>query len=224
MGRRLLPAGWSVKDDPSSTPAGFAGARPIDREGVRARSIELVEDGYVRDLLMTRVPRLDREATTGHARGPVGSAPSARMTWWEVTPAKGLSARAFDRKVAAARKAARADAVLVVRRMEGGWDGDLPDVLDASWRFPDGSEAPAVALRFEGVDRRTLRQVAAATAAVTVRPYLGSNRPGGYAPATRGVPMGVIAPRAVLVEDLEVVFGGDVAEPELLPSVTLAAP
>ena len=81
-----------------------------------------------------------------------------------------------------------------------------------------------MARRFEGVDRRTLRQVAAATAAVTVRPYLGSNRPGGYAPATRGVPMGVIAPRAVLVEDLEVVFGGDVAEPELLPSVTLAAP
>jgi hypothetical protein len=33
--------------------------------------------------------------------------------------------------------------------------------------------------------------------------------------------MGVVAPRAVLVDDLEVVFGGAQAQPELLPVVAL---
>ncbi len=221
IGRRLLPAGWSVIDDPGKTPPGMAGARPIDREGVRARRTELVVDGYVSDLLMTRVPRIDRTGSTGHAFGSVGLAPSARMTWWEVRPGKGLSAPAFARKVAAARKAARVEAVLVVQRLSEGWDGDLPDVLSAVWRFPDGTEVPAVGLEFEGVDRRTLRAVAAATAAVTVRPYLGPPRAGGRSPATRGLPMGVVAPRAVLVDDLEVVFGGAQAQPELLPVVAL---
>ncbi|MCO4772772.1 MAG: hypothetical protein KDA24_22260, partial [Deltaproteobacteria bacterium] len=222
IGRRLLPEGWSVSDDPASTPEGFAGALPIDREGVPGRAVDLVEDGYVRELLMTRVPRVDRSGSTGHGRGSVGLAPAARMTWWEVAPKRGLSGKAFERKVSAARKAADVDAVLVVRRLDSGWDGDLPDVLDAVWRFPDGTEAPAVALQFDGIDRRTLRQIAAATSAVTVRPYLGPMRAGGHSPATRGLPMGVVAPRAVLVEDLELVFGGDVAEPELLPVVTLA--
>jgi len=221
LGRRLLPSGWTVVDDPAGTPEGFAGARLIDREGVRGGRVELVDDGYVTELLMTRVPRLDRQVSTGHARGSVSLAPSARMTWWEVAPKRGLSAKAFDRKVAAARKAARVDGVLVVRRLGPGWDGDLPNVVDAVWRFADGTEVPAVALGFEGVDRRTLRQIAAATAAVTVHPYLGPGRAGGYAPATRGVPQGVVAPRAVLVEDMEVAFNADMAEPELLLPVEL---
>ena len=42
-----------------------------------------------------------------------------------------------------------------------------------------------------------------------------------YPPSTRGVPMGLVAPRAVLVEDLEVVFGGEVVQPDLLPMVEL---
>lgn len=221
IGRRLLPSGWTVTDDPTSTPAGMAGARPIDREGVLGKQVQLVDNGYVSDLVMTRVPRTDRATSTGHGRGSVGLSPSARLSWWEVRANKGLSAKAFERKVSAARKAAQVQGVLVVRRLAAGWDGDLPDVLDAVWRFADGSEVVAVGLEFEGVDRRTLRQVAAATAAVTVRPYLGPSRAGGRSPSTRGVPMGLVAPRAVLVEDLEVVFGGEVVQPDLLPMVEL---
>ena len=221
LGRRLLPAGWTVTDDPTATPPGMAGARPIDREGVIGKRVELVEDGIVSDLVMTRVPRTDRTASTGHGRGSVGLSPSARMSWWEVRARKGLSERAFERKVIAARKSAQVQGVLVVRRLASGWDGDLPDVLDAVWRFADGTEVAAVGLEFEGVDRRTLRQIAASTSSVVVRPYLGPSRAGGRSPLTRGVPMGLVAPRAVLVEDLELVFGGAVEQPELLPMVEL---
>lgn len=221
LGRRLLPAGWTVVDDPSSTPDGLPGARPVDREGVAGREVTLVEDGYVSDLVMTRVPRKDRQESTGHARGGISSPPSARLTWWSVTPKRGLPGRVFDRKVVQARKAARADGVLVVRRLDGGWGGDLPDVLSAVWRLPDGTEIPAVGLAFENIDRRTLRQVGAASAERVVRPYLGPSRPIGLAPATRGIPLGVVAPRRILVEDLEVVFGGTTEEPTLLPPVAL---
>ena len=138
-----------------------------------------------------------------------------------MAPKRGLPGRAFDRKVVQARKAARADGVLVVRRLDGGWGGDLPDVLSGVWRLPDGTEIPAVGLAFENIDRRTLRQVGAASAERVVRPYLGPSRPIGLAPATRGIPLGVVAPRRILVEDLEVVFGGTTEEPTLLPPVAL---
>ena len=219
IGRRVLPSGWTVVDDPTNRPA----APIYDREGVKARKVSLVEDGHVVDLLMTRVPRAGLSGSNGHGRGTLRGPAEARFTTWTVSPRRGLSPRAFDRKVVAARKAAQADRVLVVRRFANGWDGTLPEVLSAVWVAADGQETPAVGLEIEEVDRRTLRQVIAASSAVEIRPYLGSTRATGMAPSTRGVPMGILAPHKVLVDDLEVAFAGNGGEPELLPLVELSA-
>jgi hypothetical protein len=59
LGRRLLPAGWSIVDDPTRPLPGLPGGFDHDREGVPAERVELVSDGYVRDLVMSRVPRHD---------------------------------------------------------------------------------------------------------------------------------------------------------------------
>ena len=220
VGRRVLPAGWSVVDMPGALRVGH---RTYDREGVASRSVQLVEDGHVADLLMTRVPRGDRSGSTGHGRGGLRGPAEARFTAWTVAPKRGLSTKAFDRKVVAARKAARTEGVLVVRRFARGWDGMLPAILDASWLLPDGTMFPAVALEIDDVDRRTLRQVVAASATLATRPYLGATRANGMAPSTRGVPMSITAPERVLVEDLDVTFAGEGGEPELLPLVELTA-
>lgn len=216
IGRRLLPSGWTVVDDPSELDD-----RRYDREGVPRQTVALVEDGYVVDLLRTRVPRADREPSNGHGRGGLRSVAEARFTSWSIRPKRGLPAGAMDRKIAAARKAARTDRVLVVKRFAAGWDGTLPQVLDAVWRDAEGNETPAVGLEFENVDRRLLRQIVAATDMVRQRTYLGPTRALGMAPATRGVPIEISAPARVLVEDLEVAFAGEGGEPELLPLVEL---
>ncbi len=219
IGRRVLPPGWTVVDEPSNRPS----APIYDREGVKARKVALVEDGHVVDLLMTRVPRAGLSGSNGHGRGTLRGPAEARFTTWTVSPRRGLAATGFERKVVAARKAARADRVLVVRRFANGWDGTLPEVLSAVWVSADGQETPAVGLEIEEVDRRTLRQVIAASSAVVIRPYLGATRAMGMAPSTRGVPMGILAPHKVLVDDLEVAFAGTGGEPELLPLVELSA-
>jgi hypothetical protein len=67
IGRRLLPEGWSIVDDPAGHPDA-AGGYALDFEGVPAQRVELVEDGVVRTVLMSRVPREDLVGSNGHGR------------------------------------------------------------------------------------------------------------------------------------------------------------
>ena len=218
IGRRVLPPGWSVQDTPADL-----GVR-YDREGVRGQAVPLVEDGYVVDLLRSRVPRADGMPSNGHARGSLRGPAEARFTAWSVRSAQGLSVRRLDRRIASAMKAARADRILVVRRFGLGWDGELPEVLDAVWRDGAGNDTPAVGLEFEGVDRRLLRQIVAASDMIGTRRYLAPTRAMGMAPSTRGVPMQITAPMRILVEDLEASFAAQGGEPELLPILELTSP
>ena len=67
MGRRLLPLGWSVNDLTLSE-KDQVGHYQYDFEGTPVKDVTLVEDGVVRDLLMTRVPREGFTESTGHGR------------------------------------------------------------------------------------------------------------------------------------------------------------
>jgi len=217
IGRRLLPDGWSVVDDPTRTPDGLAAMGPYDREGVLGRAVQLVEDGYVRDFLMTRVPRDLDSRSNGHARGTVTGGWVARPTVWRVQPQKSLSAGAFDRAVRRARERGRQERLLVVRRLRSDRIGRLPTPSFAVWRYPDGREEPVELLEFQNVDRRTLRSVVAAGAGEFVLPYLAPWDPGGYPGGERGLPTVLTAPRRLLVEDLELVFPGASEKPHAYP-------
>ena len=208
LGRRVLPGGWSVTDDPTSVPDGLAGGYEYDREGVAGRAVQVVDDGYVRDLLMTRVPRRDKVGSNGHARGGIQAEWSSRLSSWTVRPARMLPTGRFERTVQQLRRAADQPAVLVVRRLEQGWEGDLPMPTDAVWRFPDGSEQPVLTLEFQGVDRRTLRAIEAASGGMQVMPYLAPFSPWSRAPTTAGIPMVVTAPERVVIAEMEAVFPG----------------
>ena len=56
VGRRLLPEGWDVIDDPISNPS-LDGSYIYDDQGVVAQKVHVVENGVVKNLLMTRIPR-----------------------------------------------------------------------------------------------------------------------------------------------------------------------
>jgi hypothetical protein len=213
IGRKLLPDGWSVVDEPGSARAGEGSGYVLDREGVPGRRVELVQDGYVRDLLMTRVPRDTPTASTGHARGLVQSDWDARMSTWTVTAARNLPASRFDKELKRAWSAGGQDRVLVVRRLARGKDGSLPRPTDAVWRYGDGREEPALAVQFQETGRRTLRDIAAAGGGTLRHAYLAGWKTKDKAGRERGIPTTVEAPARLLVLNLEAVFPGPQKKP-----------
>ncbi|HCP47143.1 MAG TPA: hypothetical protein DIU15_13960 [Deltaproteobacteria bacterium] len=217
LGRRLLPTGWSVMDNPMSAPAGVAGGFLYDQEGVPSRAVHLVDSGRVIDMVMSRVPRADLTQSNGHARGPLHNGLAGRLSLWQVTPNRNLSARAFEARASRLRRASGADRVLVVRRMQRGVEGSLPSPNAAVWRYADGREEPVLALEFLNSDRRNLRDIVAAGGGKQSHAYLGPLRPGGTPGLSSGLPMLVTAPRMLLVDGIEAVFPGADLEPHVLP-------
>lgn len=175
IGRRLLPEGWTVWDDPTALP-GEAGSYAVDFEGVPAQHVDLVVDGVVRDLLMSRIPRADRAQSNGHGRALGVDRRGALPGLISVGPRKELSARALARKaITLARQAGAPYAVVIshmlapslVNAFEVSFSGDGPlsglTPPTVAWRlYPDGRREAVRGLSFVGVDRRVLRDIVAA--------------------------------------------------------------
>jgi hypothetical protein len=215
LGRKLFPDGWSVVDDPGSAKPGQPGGFEYDLEGVAAEAVTLVDDGWVRGFVMSRVPRKGVLRSNGHARGAVHSNWEGRLSLWTVRPPKALSAKRFAREVDKARLASAQERILVVRRMGRSSEGTLPRPTDAVWRASDGTETPAASLMFQGVDRATLRDLGAAWGSQE-RAYLAPLAAGRRAGPDGGLPMVVRAPQGLLVQNIEVVFPGPDDKPRVL--------
>jgi hypothetical protein len=222
LNRRVLPDDWEVVDDPRADlddPACFA----FDLEGTPSQRVALVEDGIVRTLLMSRVPRKGIPGgSNGHARGPVGTRAAGRVSHLQVSPKRHLTRRRLLRHAFEIAEAYDHDYVMVVRRFqddlvraedrtdsgafsfleEGG--RRLPVPLALYRVYTNGREEPLRGAAFASVDRWVLREISAAGPQVEGR-YLAPFAPGGqsYAPLV-GLPTTLSVPE-VLVEELELV-------------------
>jgi TldD protein len=216
LGRRLLPAGWSVVDD-ATTDKGL-GAYASDQEGVAPRRVDLVKDGVVQDVLMSRIPSTDRAASTGHGRSLGNDRLAAMPAVVTVTPPKEVSDRRLRKTALHLAAQTGRDYVLVIRRIEppvlsGDLDvaftgeGPLPGLTDpyeAYRLYADGREEPVRALRFLGVDRRLLKDIALAGEGSGPLDTLdGPPGPGRYhVGPTGGVPVTWDVP-SILVTEVE---------------------
>jgi hypothetical protein len=218
IGRRVLPMGWTVTDDPRSVPE-HPGSFQYDAEGTASEAIALVEDGIARTLAMSRVPRRGLTETNGHGRSHVGRRASGRLSLTTVEPDRKRSETAVYK---AAQKLARAygrDWIFVVRRLqepavlglsdEGRFeDSDqavvLPPPVAIVRRYADGREEPLRGAAFAGVHRWVLRDIVAA-GPVGHSDYMAPAS-GGYAGLgpTEGMPSRMTAPD-VLVGEMELV-------------------
>jgi len=71
VGTRVLPAGATLLDNPSATDykgALLVGGYTIDQEGVPGEKVTLVDEGKLKNLLMSRRPGPDFEKSNGHGR------------------------------------------------------------------------------------------------------------------------------------------------------------
>ena len=172
MGRRLLPFGWSVVDDATMDPQ-LNGSYAYDAQGVAPKRVELVEDGVVKDLLMTRIPRAEFTESTGHARASGGDRYVAFPSVVTVKPKRHTNERKLFKKGVQLAKQTGNDYVLVIKYLEPlalsedfevAFTGDeqlsgLTTPSRVVRRYADGREEPVRGLKFVGVDRRVLKDI-----------------------------------------------------------------
>ncbi len=223
VGRRLLPAGWSIVDDPT---ADAVGAYRYDMDGVAAQRVVLVEDGVVRRVLQSRIPASPDGGSTGHGRSLGSERREAQPSIVQVMPRRSRSLGALQRKGLRMAEQAGAEGLLVVRLLEPPamsedfevfFTGDAPPAgltmpYEALILHPDGTEEPVRGLRFSGVDRRALRDIVLSG---ETGEYVGvlDGRPGParyHIGAVGGMPGAWAAP-PILVSEMELVgnHGGD---------------
>ncbi len=173
VGRRLMPAGWTVVDDPTA-PA--AGRYVLDQEGVPGQQVVLVEDGVVRRVLNSRIPAKGAQASTGHGRSMGTERREALPSNVRVSAKRARSERVLRRKGLRMAAQTQNEGLLVIRRIEPpamsedmditfmgeGPGAGLTRPYEAYLLMPDGSEQPVRGLQFSGVDRRALRDVVVA--------------------------------------------------------------
>ena len=233
VGRRALPAGWSAVDDPESDPDHVASFQ-FDAEGTPARPVELIEDGIVRSLLMSRIPSKGLRASNGHARGWPGRRLCGRTSKLTLTPHKRLSSKKMIKLALQLSRSYGNDHVLVVRRLEeppvravgasffssrrkSGAGPQLPPPVCVVRVYSDGREEIVRGAAFAGVHRWVLRDIAAAGAQVEKTWFAPSDPGGSRSTPSNGIPTFVSAPE-VLVGEMELVpLSGDPNDRPVIP-------
>jgi TldD protein len=82
VGQEVLPKFLSVIDDPTTQEIGgvkLAGAYAYDNEGEPSRRVDVIQDGVLKNFLMSRMPVKDFGNSNGHGRNQPGLMPTGRQ-------------------------------------------------------------------------------------------------------------------------------------------------
>ena len=102
IGEQVLPAGFDVVFDPTRSRfqgRSLWGAYEYDDEGVRARSVSVVDKGTLKDFLMSRTPIQGHPVSNGHGRAQAGALPVARQSNMFITVDTPLSEDALHERL-----------------------------------------------------------------------------------------------------------------------------
>jgi hypothetical protein len=223
IGARVLPDSFDVIDDPTQTEwrgRKLFGHYEADREGVAPAPLRLVEKGVLKGYLLTRQPVRGFEGSNGRARlpGNYGAAtpgfgnlfvnaaetvPVAELKkkLIELCQARGKPYGIIVRKMDFPSVASLDEARRLLQGGQGGRPISLPLLVYKV--FPDGREELVRALRFRGLNARSLKDILAAGNDTAVFEFMDNPAPfalvGGAGFSTEAA---VIAP-SILVDDLE---------------------
>jgi hypothetical protein len=223
MGSRILPDFIDVVDDPTQKEwrgRPLFGSYEVDREGVVAQPLRLVEKGVLKNYLLTRQPVHGFSGSNGRARlpGSFGASTPAISNVFvsasETSPAADMKKKLID--LCQTRNKPYG---IVVRKMDfpSGSIDDARRLLAASPGssrpvsapilvykvFPDGHEELVRGLRFRGFNGKSLKDIMAVGDESVTLEYMENGAPfavmgtGGYTAEAS-----VVAP-SVLIDDLE---------------------
>lgn len=239
MGSRILPDFLTVVDDPTQKEwrgRPLFGSYDVDREGVAAKPLTLVEKGVLKNYLLTRQPVKGYHESNGRARlpGSFGAATPTLSNLFvsasETTPVGDLKKRLLDlcqqrgkpygiivRKMDFPSSAAPDEYRRIA--MAAGGNGRAVSIPILAYKvFPDGREELIRGVRFRGFAGKSLKDIVAAGDDQVTFEYMENGAPmailvgGGFT-----AEVSVIAP-SIIVDDLEL-HPADEEQPKL-PIVT----
>jgi TldD protein len=247
IGARVLPASVTVVDDPGAkefhgTP--LLGAYAVDDEGVRAQKITLVENGTLKNELMSRRPGPDFDQSNGHGRAAFLSDARPTMSNLFFTSKETVSPADLKKKFLDSCREQKLAYCIVVREMDnptisllhqddfqallasyggGAGTGDrLPLVVYRVYP-EDGREEIIRGARVIGLNSRAIRNIAGIGNDDFVYNYMQSQingfagtALGAFGSAQNGLPASIVAP-SLLFEEVEV--RGARGEPKRLPLI-----
>jgi TldD protein len=247
IGARVLPTSVSLIDDPSAkdykgTP--LIGGYSVDDEGVKAEKVDVVENGTLKEMLMSRRPGNDSNTSNGHGRSALLTDAKPTMSNLFFKATETMSAADLKKKFLDECKAEKLPYCIIVREMDnpslsllhqdefsellasyggGAGTGDRLPLLVYKIYPEDGREEMIRGARIVGVTTRSLRNLAGIGNDDYVYNYMQSQIAGfsgtalgafGAASGNGGLPASMVAP-SLLFEELEV--RGARGEPKRLP-------
>lgn len=187
---RVLPAFLSIVDDPTLKDFeghSLVGSYDIDNEGVKAQSVNVVENGMLDNYLLGREPVRDFPFSNGHGRAAPGSFPSPSLGVLLLKSSEAQAPDALRKKII---EMISAQGMPYAYRVETLGPGNSPRLLYRV--YADGHEQLVRGAVFNELDVRALRSDLIAVG----NDPLVSNRTGG-------VPTTIISP-SLLFDELEV--------------------
>ncbi len=234
VGTRVLPTNVSLIDDPSARDfkgQPLIGGYQVDDEGVRAQKVEIVQNGILRNLLMSRRPGPDFSQSNGHARSALLSDPSPMSSNLFFQSTDAVSATELRKKFLQLCKEDGHEWCIEVKRMDnpalasqrqedfseaiaglasGISSGDRLPLLVYRVYVSDGHEELARGERMTGVNLRLLRNISGIGDDSAVFNYMQNAAPGfagtalgAFGNAQGGLPSSLVAP-SLLLEEAEV--------------------
>lgn len=247
LGTRVLPASATLVDD--ATAKEFQG-RPllggydVDEEGVPAQRVTLVENGILRNQLMSRRPGPDFDRSNGHGRSAFLGEPRPSMSNLFFTSSQGQSPADLRKKFLDKCREDGRPWCVAVKQMDnpavslhhqdefqelvgglaaGAATGDRLPLLLYKVYTADGHEELVRGSRLTGVTLRLARNLAGVGNDPAVFTFFQSQAAGfggtalaAFGSAQNGIPTTIVAP-SLLFEEVEV--RGARGEPRRLPLV-----
>ena len=245
IGARVLPSSVTLVDDPGAKEfhgAPLMGGFMVDEEGERAQKVTVVENGNLKELLMSRRPGPDSNKSNGHGRAAVLNDAKPTMSNLFFTSAETLSPAELKKKFLEECREEKLSYCLIVRQMDnpmlsllhqedfsellasfggGAGTGDRLPLLVYKIYPEDGREEMIRGSRIVGLNARALRNIGGIGNDGFVYNYMQSQANGfagtalgAFGSANGGLPASIVAP-SLLFDELEV--RGARGEPKRLP-------
>ncbi len=222
VGEKIIPTFLSVIDDPTMKDFNgthLLGYYPFDDQGVPGQRTLLVENGVLKNFLLSRTPINGFYKSNGHGRASHGRAPMARMSNLIVKSNKEYTRDQLKRLLIGEVKRQNKPFGVIIEKMVGG------ETSTSSYNFQAFKATPIVVYK---VDPQTGKETLARGVEIVGTPLISINKIiatgndyaafNGFCGAESGyVPVSTIAP-SVLLSEIEFQRTSDEKEkPPLLP-------
>jgi TldD protein len=247
VGTRVLPADVTLIDDPTMKDfkgQPLLGAYDVDDDGVKAEKVVLVDNGVLKNLLMSRRPGPDFTSSNGHARSAQLSDTLPLSSNLVLQSSAALNSADLKKKFLDACKQDGQQWCIEVKRMDNpalssvrsqdfaDFIGEVAGGITSGMRVPllvyrvyvdDGHEELVRGGTLQGLMLRSLRNLLAVGDDAT--PYTYMQTPengfagtalGAFGSAQGGIPSTIVGP-SLLLDDVEI--RGFHGEPRRLPLV-----